>query len=374
MEEIPPSTPPRRLPRFQRAGPEALPFRIQERNLAAWLWIYDNRFLPLDWLQLVLGGSAQQLTRRAQRWFHAGFVDRIRTGLNGWVYAIANQGADEVCVRFDRERGHIDWNKKNGELKDAYFRAHTLRTARFAVTLALGLREKALRQAEEQVFRRWPRYEQSRVMEEALALLRRQNHSARWDKQTFVDKATTLGLENVVALDQVATGLIPQLCVPSLERVHRLIPRVRLKAQGPDVPLFYTDEKGKERKILPDRPVTLIDGNEELDFFVETDRSTMTNHDFYLTLRAYWLFWKQEREKTRQGLPAQDRFRVLTTCRSKDRYENLRRLSRAVDDRQTASEMFLFCPEERYDPRRPVSIWEPIWQMPKDDRTQHLLE
>jgi hypothetical protein len=87
-----------RLPRFTRVGADALPFRIAERDLLAWRWIYDCRFLPTDFLRLLLPGSAQQITRRAQRWFHAGYVDRIRTGYTQWILAIANKGADEVCA------------------------------------------------------------------------------------------------------------------------------------------------------------------------------------------------------------------------------------------------------------------------------------
>src|SRR5215211_5386828 len=107
-----------RLPRFTRVGEDVLPFRIEERDVLGWRWLYDCRFLPAEYLLLLLPGSEQQLTRRMQKWYHGAYVDRIRTGLTEWIYAIANKGADEVCVRYDRERGRVDWNKKNAELKD----------------------------------------------------------------------------------------------------------------------------------------------------------------------------------------------------------------------------------------------------------------
>jgi hypothetical protein len=100
----------------------------------------------------------------------------------------------------------------------------------------------------------------------------------------------------------------------------------------------------------------------------------MTNHDFFLKLRAYWLFWKQQQELAKQGLPAMTTFRVLTTCRSHERFENLRKLAGGVDDKQTGSEMFWFAEESSIEPHQAESIWQPIWQTPKDDKTHHLLE
>ena len=73
----------------------------------------------------------------------------------------------------------------------------------------------------------------------------------------------------------------------------------------------------------------------------------MTNHDFFLKLRAYWLFWKQQQELAKQGSPALTTFRVLTTCRSRERFENLRTLARQVDDKQTGIRNVLVCEGSR---------------------------
>jgi len=108
----------------------------------AWRWIYDCRFLPTDHLHLLLSGSAQQITRRRSggsmgaMWIELEPATRMD-------FSLANKGADEVCVRYDRDRGRINFDKKNQELKDAFFRAHTLSIARFRVTLELALRMKA---------------------------------------------------------------------------------------------------------------------------------------------------------------------------------------------------------------------------------------
>ena len=167
--------PGQRLPRFTRVGADVLPFRIEERDLLAWRWIYDTRFMRTDHLRLLLPGSAQQITRRAQRWFHGGFVDRIRTGYAEWILAIANAGADEVCVRYDRDRGHINFDKKNQELKNVFFRAHTLSIGRFRVALELALRMKAAPEAAA-FLAQWPVDQQQAAMAESLAMVQRQHH------------------------------------------------------------------------------------------------------------------------------------------------------------------------------------------------------
>jgi hypothetical protein len=358
-----------RLPRFTRAGADALPFRPEERDILAWRWIYDCRFLPTDYVRVLLPGSEQQLTRRAQRWFHGGYVDRIRVNLTDWVLAIADKGADEVCLRYGYDRGKIHWQKKNQELKDAYFRAHTLSTARFRVSLEMGLRQKAMAQSAE-IFAQWSPEQQGQIMQEALTAVERQNRHVmlRWTRDAFETKARHVVLEHLVP------GILPQLRLRSMAALPSIIPSVRLKPIGPEVPLLYTDEEGKHRRIIPDWAFTLVNERRELDVFLETDRSTMTRGDFFLKLRGYWLFWLEQKQRAAQGLPAMTAFRVLTTCRSRERAEGLRQIAREADDRKQGSFMFWFVPEELYDPYQPESLWQPIWQTPRDEQVHCLLE
>jgi hypothetical protein len=42
-----------RLPRFTRVGEDVLPFRIEERDVLAWQWLYDCRFLPVVYPRIV---------------------------------------------------------------------------------------------------------------------------------------------------------------------------------------------------------------------------------------------------------------------------------------------------------------------------------
>jgi hypothetical protein len=69
-------------------------------------------------------------------------VDRIKTGNNDvMVYALGNRGADEVALHYGVDRGRGDWDKKNRDVKDQYFRAHKLMIANFRVILTLAITE-----------------------------------------------------------------------------------------------------------------------------------------------------------------------------------------------------------------------------------------
>lgn len=209
-----------------------------------------------------------------------------------FIYALGNRGAEEL--RFSGvDVPKVDWDKKNGEIKDQYFVAHELMVGDFRVTLHLTLKDRR-------------------------------------------------GL----TLAPVSPG---------------------------DV-LPYRDDARRQRKIKPDWAFTLVDGDDELDFFLEADRSTMTDGDYLLKLRAYWLFWNQEKAKADHGLEARDAFRVLTICKSEARARNLRTIARQADDRKAGSPMFWFTSSERYSIETPSHLFGPIWQTPADEAPHHLLE
>jgi Replication-relaxation len=134
--------------------------------------------------------------------------------------------------------------------------------------------------------------------------------------------------------------------------------------------------QGKRERIplVPDGFFSLEDPGDpayQLDFFLEADRSTMTNERFLNKMRAYWCYWKEIKNGRRKGPEA---FRVLTITKSEARKENLRRITRAADDYKSGSVMFWFASEENYRPDDPEMILKPIWQTPRDDARHHLLE
>lgn len=123
--------------------------------------------------------------------------------------------------------------------------------------------------------------------------------------------------------------------------------------------------------LIPDAFLTIEDKEDLLNFFLECDRSTMTQWRFLNKMKAYWHYWKEEQHKKKLEI---DSFRVLTITKSQERKENLRELTKQADDKKTGSEMFWFTSEENYNLKDPQSILKPIWQTPRDDIFHHLLE
>ena len=243
----------------------------------------------------------------------------------------ANKGADEVCVRYDRDRGHINFDKKNQELKNVFFRAHTLSIGRFRVALELALRMKATPEAA--VFlAQWPVDQQQAAMAESIDMVQRQHHIKRWSPAEIEEKAQQVILQHLIP------GMVPQFRLESLHDSSPIIPTIRLSEQSPAVPLWYTDEQGVRRQIQPDWALTLMRRDKAFPCYLEVDRSTMSlesasgKRDMLLKLLAYWLYWRQT------GNP----FRMLMTCRSRERLEHMRELARKVVGKQAGLGLFWF--------------------------------
>lgn len=135
---------------------------------------------------------------------------------------------------------------------------------------------------------------------------------------------------------------------------------------------YYGEKQIKIRApLIPDAFFTLEDQGDLISFFLEADRSTMTNQRFFNKMKAYWQYWKQDQHKNKLDI---DSFRVLTITKSQERKENLREITRQADDKKTGSEMFWFTSEENYNLKDPETILKPIWQTPKDNALHHILE
>jgi len=139
-----------------------------------------------------------------------------------------------------------------------------------------------------------------------------------------------------------------------------------------DEVIFYGEEQRKIRApLVPDAFFAFGNEENEANFFLEADRSTMTNQRFFNKMRAYWSYWKQNKHKEKLDI---DSFRVLTVCKSHQRKDNLRTITREADDRKDGSEMFWFASEEDFSVDDPGSILKPIWQTPVDNVLHSLLE
>lgn len=136
---------------------------------------------------------------------------------------------------------------------------------------------------------------------------------------------------------------------------------------------YTQDKQGRRRKVavVPDGFFGIQDPKGKMYFFLEADQSTMVNARFLRKMRAYWNWWKQGRHTKKFGMKA---FRVLTITKTEQRKENLRKITKAADERQRGSLMFWFTSEGNYSIQKPGSILGPIWQTPVDDSFHSILE
>jgi len=138
-----------------------------------------------------------------------------------------------------------------------------------------------------------------------------------------------------------------------------------------DVVVEMGGERTIKAAIIPDSFFTLQDQGDELYYFLEADRSTMTNERFLQKMKNYWQYWKSGKHKTQLGI---ENFRVLTVTKSEERKENLRRITKEADERKAGSSMFLFASEQKFTPEDPQTLFAPIWQSSKDETQIALLE
>ena len=162
-------------------------------------------------------------------------------------------------------------------------------------------------------------------------------------------------------------------------------------AENPEVELFYwkqgnvlkeivyAKEDGKRIRypVVPDAFFGIRDygrpaGQQDSYFFLECDRSTMTNERYLKKMRGYWHYGRQKKHEEMYDISS---FRVLTLTMTEQRENNLVRVTRKADDRQVGSPMFWFTNEKKYELENPGSILAPIWQTPKSKkRDQRILE
>lgn len=74
--------------------------------------------------------------------------------------------------------------------------------------------------------------------------------------------------------------------------------------------------KGEKPTLIPDAFFTVEDKDGFFHFFLEADRSTMTNDRFLKKMQAYWNWWQNETYKEKLGVSC---FRVLTITLSEER-------------------------------------------------------
>ncbi len=258
-----------RLPRFKRVA-EIAPIQLTGRDREIIRQVYRHRFLRSSHIVALIGGSRQQISRRLQRLFHHGYLERPRSQIDYFhkggsqhiVYGVGIHGSrllqQEESLSSRRDAGNAD-NRTIGRL----FLEHALLTSDVMVALELACRRNG----------------RVRLLNsEELSLpeaTRRQSEPFHW----------TVSLGNRAKL-----GLIP-------DRVFGLE--------------FLDQPAGRNRAF----------------YFLEADRGTMpvsrrtlASSSFARKLLAYEATWQQNLHQTRFGF---HRFRVVTVTTSAERAKNL---------------------------------------------------
>ena len=134
-----------RLPRFQRVTTVA-PIQLTERDHQIIRIIHRHRFLRSHQIVALIGGSAQNLSRRLQWLFHHGYLERPRAQLQYYECS----GSQTIAYGLGNKSGSLlqlnpaAWGEKNRGIGQIYF-AHALLVSEVMVSLELACRQHGIR-------------------------------------------------------------------------------------------------------------------------------------------------------------------------------------------------------------------------------------
>jgi len=134
-----------RLPRFRRCTKVA-PIKLTERDHKIIRLIHRHRFLRSQQIIALIGGSAQNLSRRLQWLFHHGYLERPRAQLQYYE----RSGSQIIAYGLGNKSGSLlqlnpaSWGEKNRAIGRMYL-AHALLVSDVIVSLELACRQHGIR-------------------------------------------------------------------------------------------------------------------------------------------------------------------------------------------------------------------------------------
>ena len=134
-----------RLPRFQRVATVAF-MRLTERDHNIIRLVHRHRFLRSHQIITLIGGSAQNLSRRLQWLFHHGYLERPRAQLQYYE----RSGSQTIVYGLGNKSGSLlqlnpaSWGEKNRGIGRMYL-AHALLVSDVMVSLELACRRRGIR-------------------------------------------------------------------------------------------------------------------------------------------------------------------------------------------------------------------------------------
>lgn len=135
----------KRLPKLQRVK-DALPLALQERDELIIRAAIKFRFLRTNHIYHLVEGGEQGISRRLQKLFHAGYLDRVYDpdeirryrqaclGSPKAIYALANRGARLLAEKYAYPINKTQWDRQNRRITCQNIQ-HTLMITNFFITL-----------------------------------------------------------------------------------------------------------------------------------------------------------------------------------------------------------------------------------------------
>jgi hypothetical protein len=284
-------------PRYDR-DPKAIGnMVIQPRDAEIVKLVWDYRFLSSEYIQKLVDGSDQVILRRLQKLYHHGYLDRP---LSQIVFSNPLLGPKKMVYGLG-DRGADLLSEEYGIDRGK-----------------IAWREKN-REVSERYIQHTLMVSEFRVCL-TLALRDRPGLKLKW-------------------LNGCGTEFRESVYIP--ESVN------------------YTQVPAKKKRlsVIPDGYFSIKDSDGTMHFFLEADRSTMTNSRYLSKMRAYWLFCKQGR--TRElGF---EHFRVLTITKTSQRRENLAQTTQKAFSDPQGHYMFWFASQKDFSFSNYSSILDNIW-------------
>jgi hypothetical protein len=120
--------------------------------------------------------------------------------------------------------------------------------------------------------------------------------------------------------------------------------------------------------VKPDSLFVLQVGDKRIHYFLEADRSTMSNARYLAKLKSYYAFYQTYvRGEKKAGIT---QMRVLSVTISDARKVNLRETAQQVSTE--AKDLFWFACERSYA-STPEAVLAPIWQTLKEDTLRSII-
>lgn len=359
---------PVRLPRYRRAAGD-VSLALTERDLRILQTVQSFRLLTSEHILALTGGSGQNILRRLQKLFHAGYLDRLSPRLTPtggsvkMIYAITNKGVATLQKEgVLKEIKATDLNAQNRGLHD-FSIGHRLLISHIRATFMLACQGTQL-------------CSNPGVNATTSHATKKSNCQPNPDSGSGAQHYPN---SIVKPNPDSGTGAVLHSYQNPNSQANR-----NPDSTNPNVDFLFWREgreiydtievalptKYARLPVAPDGFFATRDAQGRTHYFVEADRGTMTLKRFTQKLLAYAAYGKAKKHTEKFKIK---HFRVLTVTSSALRCQNLARAAAAEADVRDRARLFLFTSEEKLALARPETVFEKIWTLPGSEAPCRIL-